>query len=62
MESIIVGARDMTKATITITTHYNLREIVMPQLFLITFEVIISRWFSIVSKSGNFRNFKNSLT
>ena len=50
MESIIVGARDMTKATITITTHHNLREIVMPQLFLITFEVIINRWFSIVSK------------
>ena len=62
MESIIVGARDMTKATITITTHHNLREIVMPQLFLITFEVIINRWFSIVSKSGNFGNFKNSLT
>ena len=50
MESIVVGARDMTKATPTITTHHNLREIVMPQLFLITFEVIINRWFSIVSK------------
>ena len=60
MESIVVGARDMTKATIT--THHNLREIVMPQLFLITFEVIINRWFSIVSKSENFRNFQNSLT
>ena len=45
MESIVVGARDMTMATITITTHHNLREIVMPQLFLIKFEVIINRWF-----------------